>query len=58
MEMVGQSNPVISGSAAAVLAGISMILGSIFLPAIGLGVRFVLFIFGVILIPLGLKASS
>jgi hypothetical protein len=54
----GRANPIISGSGMAVLLGFLSVLGAFVVPELTIGNRFLLFLFGVIVLFLGLIASS
>lgn len=58
MMATGRTNPIISGSGMAVLLGFISALGAFVAPELTLGTRILLFIIGVIVLVLGLLASS
>jgi hypothetical protein len=55
---MGRTNPIISGSGMAVLLGFFSTLVAVGGPELTLGNRILLFIFGVLVFVLGLKAST
>jgi len=54
----GKANPIISGSGMAVLLGFLSVIGAFIVPEVTLGTRILLFIFGVVVLTLGLIASN
>ena len=55
---MGGSNPIISGSGMAVLLGFLSVLGAVVAPEVSIGNRILIFGFGVIVLSLGLMAST
>jgi hypothetical protein len=55
---MGGSNPIISGSGMAILLGFFSALGAVVVPEVSIGNRILMFGFGVVVLFLGLMAST